>query len=428
MSKNNLHSWTKRGLSCDNSCNSKPSFLRTLAHRIQHLPTALTGLALGLCGIAAVLDTIFKQYYVHPRTDWWISIGFIAVATVLLLLATIRNCVHPKVLGFDTKDPLLSSFLPTYSMTLMCIAGFIAGWQVGDGFGKTPPCQVIGAIIMCLAVLIQIVFIVYFAKNVLAKHKWHEHSMYGSWLVPTVGPATASTFAGRFDEHILPIGFFQAIWFFAFSTYIVLFIIVTYALLFKKQPDKEKFPSIAVYFAPPNLVLAGFLQAFAIPSVNHLYDHTPEVVAFSGANHDFINVMLILMGCMAFTYTIVLWFFVVKIFIGNKFGYIFAALTFPLAIGAASMVYMHGYLVKYGVYIYGANIPHALTILTEFFQYIGYIFTTVATCIIIFIAIRFIINIIKALATTINDDKKHKVYCCEPEEVVVEEKIIDVKK
>lgn len=406
----NIPDLRKRNKKC---CEKKVNrFFCKLIHRVQHLPIALTGLALGLCGISAVLDVIAHQNHGYGPDLWWVSIGFIAIATVLLLLVTIRNIAHPKVLGFDTKDPLLASFLPTYSMTLMCIAGFIAGWQ--KGHSGVPPCQVIGAILMCLAVLIQIAFIFLFIKNILTKHKWHEESMYGSWLVPTVGPATACTFAGRFNEGILPVGFFQAIWFFAFGTYVILFIFVTYALLFKKQADKDKFPSIAVYFAPANLTLAGFLQTFALPSVSGPYNTLPvEVQAFMGHDNAFINAMLILMAAMAFTFTIILWFFVIRIFIINKFTYIFASLTFPLAIGAGAMVYLHAYIEK-SIVIFDHNQANSfIQLLSSFTMYIGYIFTGVATCIILFIAVRFLILLVKALATSVNDDKTHKVYCCE---------------
>ena len=375
-------------------------------HRLQHLPVALTGLSLGLCGIGAILDVIAQQAGAYSSNYWWISIPFITIALFLITLVTIRNIVHPKVFNFDTKDPLLVSFIPTYSMTLMCIAGFIAGWQK-HASPTIYPCQIIGAILMCIAVLAQIIFIGFFVK-ILLKHKWHEDSMYGSWLVPTVGPITGCTFTGRFNELVLPVGFFQAIWFVSFATYVVLFIFVTYALLFKKQPDKEKFPSVAVYFAPANLTLAGFLQTFAIPAVsqyNDSYKMPIEVQAFIGNHNMFINVMLILMTCMAFTYTILLWFFTVRILTNNKFAYIFASLTFPLAIGASSMFYLYIYLKL------NTDVSTNLPVLRDFFQYIGWIFTGVATSIILFVAFRFVKLVIIAMFSKQNDDKKHKCYC-----------------
>ena len=408
--------------------NSKScGWIKRFIHRLQHLPVALTGLALGLCGIGAILDTIAQQAGAYSSTEWWISIPFITIAVFLVTLVTIRNIAHPSVFKFDTKDPLLVSFIPTYSMTLMCFAGFIAGWQKH----LTPtiyPCQVIGAVLMCIAVAAQLFFIVYFLI-MLSKHRWNEDSMYGSWLVPTVGPITACTFASRFNELVLPFGFFQAIWFAAFATYVVLFVFVTYALLFKKQPDKEKFPSIAVYFAPANLTLAGFLQTFAIPSVvkytDSGYQMPVEIQAFIGNDYKFINVMLILLTCMAFTYTILLWFFTVRIFLNNKFAYIFASLTFPLAIGASAMFYDYIYLKNYEIVNHAVD----LGIIKEFFQYVGWIFTGVATCIIIFVAVRFLMMVFVAICSCENDDKKHQCYCDKSKKIehVKFEKTVEAK-
>ena len=63
-------------------------------------------------------------------------------------------------------------------MTIMCIGGFLAGWQYH--IGKNPPLQIIGAILMCIGVLIQFFFIYMFLVYVLKKHSWHLDSMYGS--------------------------------------------------------------------------------------------------------------------------------------------------------------------------------------------------------------------------------------------------------
>lgn len=377
-------------------------------HRIQHIPVATTGLSLGIAGLASVLDTIFQPFY-YSNNLWWSSIPLIAISFFLLLLMTTRNIRHPKVLKFDSKDTLFSSLLPTYSMTLMCIAGFIAGWQ--KGYIGVPVCQVIGAIIMCLAILIQLVFIALFLKNVLIKFKWHSHPAYGSWLVPTVGIITSCTFAGRFNENILPIWFFQSIWFFGFITFVPLVIIVTYQLLFKTKSSQERYPSIAVYFAPPNLVLAGFMQTFAIPSQNSSV--VPELMAFGGSNSEFIFTLSILLIMIAFTYTIILWFFVARIFITHKFSYIFASFTFPLAIGAASMLYASNYFKK----LYDNIQQSYILSLSYIFRYVGYTFSSIAFILIMFISIMFFIKLSKEIFSNINDDKKHAAYIIENENV-----------
>lgn len=348
-------------------------------HRVQHLPVALTGLSLGLAGLATALDLILRSNIKSDFSNyhaWWISIPFISISTIIILLITFKHILHPRVLFFDAKNTLSSSFLPTYSMTIMCIGGFLAGWQYY--IGKTPPLQIIGAILMCIGVLIQFFFIYMFLVYVLKKHSWHLDSMYGSWFVPTVGISTASTFTGRFNSNILPLEFFQIIWFFAFVTFVILFPIITYSLLFKKQCDCEKFPSIAVNFAPPNLLLASFCQSFAIPSFENK-------TIFMDNDHIFVNVMLLFLICFGLVYTFILYIFIVRIFNNNKFDYIFASITFPLAIGCIATTNVSLYLDK----LYGDNPISIIYTLCETFKILGYIFTSIATILILFVAARF---------------------------------------
>lgn len=370
--------------------------------RTQHLPVALTGLSLGISGLATALDLILRNNVdcnYENFNGWWISIPLMFIAVVIVLLISFKHMLHPKVLFFDAKNPLSSSFLPTYSMTLMCIGGFLAGWQYQHG--KTPPLQIIGAIILILGVVIQIIFIILFCMFVLKKHKWNDESIYGSWFVPTVGISTASTFAGRFNTSVLPYEFFQAIWFFAFISFIILFPILTYGLLFKKQCDRNKFPSIAVNFAPPNLLLASFCQSFAIPSIN------PNTTIFDYNDRNFINIMLIILIAIGLVYTVLLYIFIFRIFRINKFDYIFASITFPLAIGCiaitnVSIYFNHLYIIE--------NVNFIIQ-MANLFKILGYIFTIIATCFISYIAIKIFIKSAPILFTNKFDNIQHECYC-----------------
>ncbi len=371
--------------------------------RSQHLPVALTGLSLGISGLATALDLILRNNVncdYNNFNGWWISIPLFLIVTIIIILVSFKHVLHPKVVLFDAKNPLTSSFLPTYSMTIMCIGGFLAGWQYDKG--DVPPLQVIGAIIMCIGVLIHFIFIFLFSFFVLKKHKWHSDSMYGSWFVPMVGITTASTFAGRFNSNILPLEFFQAIWFFGFVSFIILFPIITYSLLFKKKADNEKFPSIAVNFAPPNLLLASFCQSFAIPSTK------PGNTIFDFNSNAFINVILILLMCFGLVYTIILYLFIIRIFWNNKFAYIFASITFPLAIGCIATTNVGMYFDK--LYI---NNPTSLFFsqISQCCLILGYIFTAIATILICYVMVRFFIKSWHIMFSNKYDNVKHECYC-----------------
>ena len=101
----------------------------------------------------------------------------------------------------------------------------------------------------------------------------------------------------NFNNHVLPNIFFQFFWYIAFVTYVLLFIQVTYVLLFNKKPKKETLPSLIVYFAPGALVTASFFTTFALPytkAINHdlsTYDHfvfEPGTWYISGYSPGFI--------------------------------------------------------------------------------------------------------------------------------------------
>ncbi len=384
------------------------SLSKKIFYRSQHLPIGFNGLSLGLCGLATSLDLIFRDNincnYDHFK-GWWISLPIFIIVFIILLIMTTKHIVHYKSVLYYAKDPLASSMLPTYSMTMMCFGGFIAGWQYNVGV-KIPPAQVIGAIFICLAVLLQLIFIYWFCFYVLKNHKWHLDPMYGSWFVPTVGITTASTFCGRFQNNILPIAFFQAIWLFGFATFVILFPVITYSLLFKKQSENAKFPSIAVNFAPPNLLLASFCQTFAIPSVDSSTMNIDSVIAFSYNNRIFVNVMLIILICNAVIFTLLLYLFIIRIFNITKFDYIFASLTFPLAIGAIAITNVYIYFNKLNLLDSSIFINQMI----ELFRVLSYIFTSIASINIIYIVINFLIKAWPILTSSKFDDKKHICY------------------
>lgn len=323
-------------------------FLYRLKQNYSKLPNALSGLALGICGLSTVLNNFIYTFY--SAWIFWLSIPFISIAIVLLFLAIIRNSLNPKLLALEIKDPLMSSFLSTFSMALMCIAGFIAYWNIRNPISAA---QIIGATLMIFSLCLQLLIFFYFVKNVLIKYKFKSETVYGSWFLPSVGLAIASLFTNDFNQKILPNIFFQTIWYFAFTTYIIFFFIITYKLLFIRQPIDEKFPSIAIYFAPGGLITASFIDTFAIPYTKAINGHLSNAghIEFFSNNEfitsysiGYINAMSFIFVAISFTYSILLWtIFVIKI-LKQKFSYIFASLTFPTAVNAYAIL-------AYGIFL-----------------------------------------------------------------------------
>lgn len=383
------------------------NFLYRLKENYKNLPNALTGLALGICGFSTVLNNFI--YTFDAAWTFWLSISLMSIAIILLILAIIRNSLNPKLLAIEIKDPLLSSFLSTASMTLMCIAGFIAYWNVNQAISAA---QIIGAIIMIFAIILQLLIFFYFVKNVLIKYKLKAETVYGSWFLPSVGLAIASLFANDFNNDILPSLFFQIIWYFAFTTYILFFFIVTYKLIFIRQKIDEKFPSIAIYFAPAGLITSSFIETFSIPytkMINEKFSNINHLTFNSGLYYltdysfGYINAMSFILVAISFTYSIILWtIFIIKI-LRQKFSYIFASLTFPTAINAYAMlayaIFLNDYIIKIN------DRSMLVNNIKESVLIIGYIFSIISCLLITYIAIRFIINLINDIHFKFNKNK-----------------------
>ncbi|MDE6289877.1 MAG: hypothetical protein K2L64_03855 [Ureaplasma sp.] len=375
-------------------------------HRVQHLPLACSGLALGISGYASLIDVILQKYIGAEKNNIWIfSSILIPIAILLITLLTFKYVRHTKIMKFEMKDPLFSSFLPTYSMVLMCIAGYVAGWEKGNGWIAVN--QVFGAIIMCAALTMQIVLLVFFIKEVLLRHSWNLNPVYGSWFVPSVGMATATTFANRFSQLILPDEFFQGIWYFTFVWYIVLLIPLTYSMLFKTKVPSDKLASTAVYFAPANLTMAGFLQTFSLNErANAIY---------LGSN--FIPGMSICLWAFGFSMMIILIIFSIKILFKTKFSFLFASLTFPLSISAAGAEYMT-------LYLSSLKLEHQL--IYTFWQVAGTLsiaFSIIVTLVMLYIVPIFIYKVGEILFTKKYDDKCHCVYEESKQEVEIKNAI-----
>lgn len=355
-------------------------------HRLQHIPIACSGLALGLCGTSTLLDVSFQKFGWYASNIWPISSILLIFILTLLIIVTIKYCSHPKILKYELKDPLLCSFLPTYCMALMGVGGYIAGW---DKSGITAN-QVIAAIFMVIAVLLQFIIIIFFIKNVIIKHNWHNDPFYGSWFVPTVGLCTLCTYTGRFNELVLPDVFFQVIWYFGFITYILMLAPATYAIIFKTKPTGPKIVSIAVYFAPANLTLASFMQTFSLNNVALTMYSEQFFVVFS--------MVLWIFGTVVYSILILT---VIYILNKTKFSYIYAAISFPMAIGAVSQLFTT-------IFFRSSSWINPNIGVVSFGFYCVY--SILALSMISYIIVRFFISLTKDLTKTHNDGLHHDVY------------------
>ena len=365
-----------------------------IKHRTQHLPLAFTGLSLGLGGLGNCLALLCSQ---NGYNATWISYITISIVILIILVMLARNIMHPKILNAELNEPLSVTLVPTFSMSLMLIGAFIASFSKI----KTSGYQIVGSIVMILAILIQCILIVYFFRSIVKNHiKAKNNPAYGSYFVPTVGLITACTVATKFT--LLPALFFQIIWFIGFTFYIISFPFVTYAILFKAKADVSKFPTIAIWFAPTNLTPAGFIVSFLFNNHDAYY------------SQQFLNSIFLLTTMCGFVFSIILYMYVFNIFISHKFQPIFCSMTFPCAIGATSMInaakYLHVNILKENANNL-INLSHDFAnTCMWFFGIVGIIFSVFASSIIFYILGRMMYLGGKTLFTSLKDNEFHHVY------------------
>ncbi|WP_044891207.1 hypothetical protein [Malacoplasma penetrans] len=362
--------------------------------RTSHLPIAYTGLSLGFGGIGNCLSLLFNNFNNSNFNASWISYITIFLVIFILLVITIRNCCHPKLLKWELKEQMMVSLLPTYCMSFMLVAGFIASF---DSYMYSSS-QIIGSILLIIAVGFHFVILGYFIFSVY-KHnfKIKNDLVYGSYYVPPIGLIVACTVANNFS--LIPNEFFQFIWYFGFISYVLMFLFVTYFMLFKNKPEESRYASIAVWFAPINLVPSGFIKVFMW-------------ITESNYSQTYIFTLFILTTIWGFVFSSLLYIYIFRTFKNYKFNPVFCSMTFPSAIGATSMVLTAGQYRKLATNILDTN-----SISYQFFnsgQWIfgiaGFIFSIVSFLIISYILVRMFILGYKILFTNLKDNETHPCY------------------
>lgn len=355
--------------------------------RFKKIPIGTTGLGVGLAGIGSLYSLVLVNE-ANLDLTYASIIQFLLTSFTLLFVIIIlfRNITHKHIFSNEIKHPMLSSFLPTICMSSMQISGVIA--LIGDLTGNDKANFIIdisGSIIWYAAVISHITIFSLFIWKVISRHNIKQDSLYASWFVPPVGIIVSCTVANYFtNEWIIPNVLFQIVWYFGFSLYVCILPIVSYKLIFHRQEDKNTLPSIAIFGAPANLLLAGFLTVFT-KKVNGQY-----VPISSYYSMGYINTIVIILTFLGLLTTIVVYLLLFKI-LRIKFNPTYASLTFPLAIGATAMYKSYLFInTNYNNSIFISNLARTI-------QIVSFIEIAIATVVIMYVFIRYIHLIVNEL-------------------------------
>lgn len=301
--------------------------MKNLKNYFKYLPVALTGLALGVSGVSGSVAVVLG----NPKA---LYIGNY-LSLILLLPIIIKNILHFDVFKEELKHPTIGSFIPTLDMALMNFS--IVLYEFSAVLGK-------GLWLLCIALhlIFSVCFIYHRFKN------WDIKHMVPSWFVPPIGMVVATVNSKVMNMPELA----QWMFYIGFVFYVIMLPVMLYRIIFVEKIEDARLPTFAIIAAPPNLCLAGYLAAFENPD--------PSMVRF-----------LFPLGIFM---TGLLYISMVKI-IRLKFTPMYAAFTFPLAIGAGAILKYSKYIgaVDENRGIFWYNFGVAATTLAVFFTAIIFI-------------------------------------------------------
>jgi exfoliative toxin A/B len=301
-----------------------------MKNRIQRVPIPLCGVMLG----TAALGNLLQSYSETIRYVCGIAAAF------LLLLVLLKLVLFPNKIKEDMQNPIMASVSGTFPMALMILSTYIKPF-IGQG----------AFYIWLFAIALHIVLIIYFTMKFIVKLQMPK--VFASYYIVYVGIVVASITAPAYEK--LSIGTI-AFWF-GFASLIVLLVLVTYRYLkFKEVPEPAK-SLICIYAAPTSLCIAGYVQSV-----------TPK-------SYGFLMAMFVVAS-------VIYLFALVKMvtFLKLPFYPSMAAFTFPFVISAIASKQTMACV---------ANMEHPMPIL----QYVVLIETIIASVLVVYVYIRFIIAI-----------------------------------
>lgn len=266
---------------------------------IINLPVAIAGISLGFSTIASVWEFLGCALIRH------FAIIFASICIGLLLM---KLLLDPKKVISELKHPVTGSFYFTTTMTLMTISNYLSKYNL-----ILAKCIWLSTIF--LHIIMFIIFFVFMRKN------FKFEQVVPSWFIPAVG-ICVSVVTGN------PMGFdglMKIIFYYSFTWLLILVPILIYRVKFYKAeiPSQIKM-TLAIFAAPSNLCLAGYLGVFK-PS----------------------NIILMVLVPISYILTLYVYTLLPK-FLRQPFTLGFASLTFPLAIGVVATQRYTTYLTNIG--------------------------------------------------------------------------------
>ncbi|AYD39325.1 C4-dicarboxylate ABC transporter [Clostridium fermenticellae] len=309
---------------------------------LKKCPVPIAGLILGLAAAGNLIQS-YGQIY-HNL--------FGLISAVLFIIMLVKIIKYPKGVAKSLDNPVVASVFPAFSMAIMLLAAYLKPYMASAAF-----------IMWIIGLVLHIALIIWFTKKFAFNFKIKQ--VFPSWFIVYVGIVAASVSGTAFKMT----GIGQIAFWFGFAAYLILLPIVVYRVVKVKQIPEQALPTFCIFAAPAGLLLAGYMNSFAVKSTALIY---------------FLTVLSLVM------YIVV----IIKLFglLKLKFYPSYSAFTFPLVISAIGVKLVNRFLVKSGQNIL------ALKYLVKFQEVIGIVIT-------LYVLVRYIQFLLSKDNAAINVEK-----------------------
>lgn len=229
-----------------------------------------------------------------------------ALSAIILILLTIKIIACWKGVKEEIKNPVIAAVIPTYSMGVMLLAGYLKETSFTAG-----------VILWWVGVLIHIGLIIFYTKNFI--FKFDIKKLFPSTFIVYVGIGVGGITAPGFN--LAPLG--QVFFWVAFISLVILVPILGYRTLIVKGIPEPAFPTTVIFAAPAALTLAAYLNSFSEKNIGMV---------------TFLAVLVMILYLCGIVYLVQ--------GLRLKFYPSYAAFTFPMVISAIAMKGTNGFLIK----------------------------------------------------------------------------------
>jgi tellurite resistance protein len=266
------------------------------------MPIQLFAIIMGLSGFAVV----FAKSYHFLDTPYWIYLFILFIDTVLFFTIFIsymfKILFYTEFVKKEFYHPIKSSFMAAISISFLLIS--IAYYDFAPSISIL--FWYIGTPLQFVFTLIVLRYWIYNNLEIVHSNPAWFIPIVGNVLVPVVGVEAAPIYVSIF--------FFSLGMFF----WIVLFTIIMYRIIFHHQLAKKLLPTLFIFIAPPAV---GFISYLRI----------------TNASIDMVSLFLYFIAIV----TLLLLFFMFKIFDKKEFFISWWAYTFPMAAITIATLMMH---------------------------------------------------------------------------------------